>query len=174
MIKLKKRVVYLKPKFGQKTFACQLLVSLHVLLGIGAVFGGLGLIIDPSGELIKMPISLLAYSPFSSFLIPGVILLVVLGIAPMVAVYGLIKRKSWKLAEALNLFPERHWSWTLSLSIGFMLIAWIIIQVYFSKEAVIVHVVYVFLGLLIQAVTLLPSVQYYYSREYGDSLSESR
>ena len=41
-------------------FTSKLLISLHLLLGIGAVFGGMVLIIDPSGRLIKMPI-LVAY-----------------------------------------------------------------------------------------------------------------
>ncbi len=63
-------------------FTSKLLILLHLLLGLGAVFGGIMLVIDPSGELIKMPITLLENSPFNSFLIPGIILLVVLGVLP--------------------------------------------------------------------------------------------
>lgn len=158
-----KRVIKVKIESGRRPFACKLLIFLQVVLGIGAVFGGLGLVIDPSGELIKMPISILDYSPFSNFLIPGIILLVMLGILPLVVSYGLIRKTPWKLADKLNLFSEKHWTWAYSLFIGFILIIWITIQMYLIKQIIAAHVVYIFLGLLIQATTLLPSVQDYYS-----------
>lgn len=153
----------MKVESGRRSLACKLLIFLQVVLGIGAIFGGLGLVIDPSGELIKMPISLLEYSPFSNFLIPGIILLVMLGILPLVVSYGLIRKPHWELVTKLNLFPEKHWAWTYSLYIGFILIIWITVQVYLIKQIAMVHVVYIFLGLIIQATTLLPSVQNYYS-----------
>ena len=148
---------------GRRSFACKLHIFLQVVLGTGAMFGGLGLVIDPSGELIKMPISLLENSPFSNFLMPGIILLVMLGILPLVVSYALIRKRQWELANKLNLFPEKHWAWTCSLYIGFILIIWITVQVYLIKLIAMVHVVYIFLGLIIQATTLLPSVQNYYS-----------
>lgn len=135
---------------------------MHIILGIGAIFGGLGLVIDPSGVLIKMPISILEYSPFENFLIPGIILLVMLGILPLIVSYGLIRKRQWKVIDRFNLFPEKHWSWTLSLYIGFILIIWITVQVYFISQIALVHEVYIFLGLIIQATTLLPSVQEHY------------
>ena len=146
----------------KKPFTCKLLIFLHIVLGIGAIFGGLGLVIDPSGELIKMPIYLLEYSPFENFLIPGLILLVMLGILPLIVSYGLIRKRHWKVADRFNIFPEKHWSWTLSLYIGFILIIWITVQVYVIRQIALVHEVYIFLGLIIQATTLLPSVQEHY------------
>ncbi len=53
---------------NRKPFTCKLLILLHLLLGVGAVFGGLVLVIDPCGGLIKMPVFLLENSPFSNFL----------------------------------------------------------------------------------------------------------
>lgn len=144
-------------------FAGKLLIFLQVVLGLGAIFGGMVLIIDPSGELIKMPITLLEHSPFSNFLIPGIILLVMLGILPLVVTYGLIRNQPRELANRLNLFPEKHWAWTYSLYIGFILIIWIAVEAYFIRDFAAVHLGYVFLALLIQAITLLPSVQSYYS-----------
>lgn len=144
-------------------FAGKLLIFLQVVLGLGAIFGGMVLIIDPSGELIKMPITLLEHSPFSNFLIPGIILLVMLGILPLVVTYGLIRNQPRELANRLNLFPEKHWAWTYSLYIGFILIIWITVEAYFIRDFAAVHLGYVFLALLIQAITLLPSVQSYYS-----------
>lgn len=152
----------MKNDIAEKPIACKLLIFLHLLLGIGAVCGGLALALDPSGGLIKMPITLLDPSPFNNFLIPGIILLVMLGIIPLIISYALITKRHWKAADTLNVFPGMHWSWAFSLYIGFALIIWITLQVYFIKQIAFIHVFYVFLGLLIQATTLLPSVQKYY------------
>lgn len=143
-------------------FTSKLLILLHLLLGIGAVFGGMVLIIDPSGELIKMPITLLGNSPFNSFLIPGIILLVVLGVLPLIVSFALVTKRQLKIANRLNLFADMHWAWTYSIYISFALIIWITIETFFIQHVAIIHVVYIFLGLTIQAVTILPSVKKYY------------
>jgi len=61
-----------------------ILMALLAFLGLGAIGGGGVLIISPDGTLIGMPIPMLDHSPFESFLLPGIILLSVLGI---VAIY---------------------------------------------------------------------------------------
>jgi len=147
---------------NKKPFTCKLLIFMHILLGVGAVFGGLVLIIDPSGGILKMPMTLLEYSPFNNFLIPGIILFTVLGIVPLIISYSLITRCYSNVANRFNLFTEMHWSWAYSLYIGFALIIWITIEGFFMKQLAAIHVVYIFLGLAIQAVTMLPSVQKYY------------
>lgn len=93
-----------------KNAACYILYALHLLLGIGAVFGGTALVLDPSGRQLGVPISILETSPFTNFLIPGFILLIVLGIGPLLICYALIKRTDWKVANKLNVFKDTHWS----------------------------------------------------------------
>ena len=58
---------------------------LEVLLSIGALGGGLVLMIAPRGEIMPLPLSALAGSPFDTYLVPGVILFSVLGLGPLVA-----------------------------------------------------------------------------------------
>lgn len=147
---------------NKKPLPCKLLIFMHILLGIGAVFGGLVFILDPSGGLLKMPLTLLENSPFNNFLIPGIILFVILGIVPLIISYALMTKPDGKGANRFNLFHERHWSWAYSLYIGFALIIWITVQCLFLEQMVAIHGVYIFLGLIIQAVTVLPSVQTYY------------
>jgi hypothetical protein len=60
-------------------------IVLEVLLGIGALGGGLVLIVAPRGEIMPLPLSALAGSPFETYLGPGLILFTVLGIGPLVA-----------------------------------------------------------------------------------------
>jgi len=60
-------------------------VVLEVLLSIGALGGGLVLMIAPRGEIMPLPLSALAGSPFDTYLVPGLILFGVLGLGPLVA-----------------------------------------------------------------------------------------
>jgi hypothetical protein len=65
-------------------FAAASLV-LEVVLSIGALGGGLVLIVAPRGEIMPLPLSALAGSPFETYLGPGLILFTVLGLGPLIA-----------------------------------------------------------------------------------------
>jgi hypothetical protein len=60
-------------------------VVLELVLGVGALGGGLVLIVAPRGEIMPLPLSALAGSPFDTYLVPGLILFGVLGLGPMSA-----------------------------------------------------------------------------------------
>jgi hypothetical protein len=60
-------------------------IALEVLLAIGALGGGLVLVVAPRGQIMPLPLSALAGSPFDTYLGPGLILFTVLGIGPLVA-----------------------------------------------------------------------------------------
>jgi hypothetical protein len=51
---------------------------LQLFIGLSAVGGGLGLVLEPNGSNLGMPLEMLKYSPFSDFLIPGIVLLILL------------------------------------------------------------------------------------------------
>lgn len=146
----------------RKSFACYLLIFLHVFLGIGAIFGGSLLMFSPDGSILSMPLEMLENSPFNNFFIPGLILFVGLGILPIITAIYLISEKSLKIAEKLSLYKETHWSWNISLYIGFILIIWIIIQLYIIQGVAFIHVFYIFLGIAIQSITLHPTVKAHY------------
>ncbi|WP_340021020.1 hypothetical protein MHI24_18630 [Paenibacillus sp. FSL K6-1096] len=139
-----------------------MLYVLLAFLSLGAIGGGLSLLADPSGELMGMPASGMVRSPFGSFLIPGLLLLVVFGLFPLAVMYGLHKQPPWKRAYALTPFKELHASWSFSLYIGFGQVIWIMVQTYLWNMVNITHVIYMSLGLLIQILTLLPGVQRYF------------
>lgn len=46
-------------------------IFLLLFNGIGALYGGGLLVIDPSGAKIQLPLSYLHYSPFTDYLIPA-------------------------------------------------------------------------------------------------------
>ena len=140
------------------------LIILLGFLGLGAIYGGGTLIISPSGELLGMPLSLLEHSPFNSFLVPGIILFSVLGIAPCLLIIALLKKPEKKFAERLNFFKDMHWSWSYSIYTGFALIIWIQIEMLFLQAVEWIHVFYVFLAVAIIFVVLLPQVRILYKK----------
>lgn len=68
------------------------IVSVVMLLfnGIGAFYGGLGLITDPTGDKIQLAQHYLNNTPFSNYLIPGIILLVVNGVFSFITIGSII------------------------------------------------------------------------------------
>ncbi|MNO45815.1 hypothetical protein D3C76_360920 [compost metagenome] len=148
--------------FIEAPFAVKLLILLHAALGLGAIFGGGALIVDPTGEMLGMPIDMMKVDIFPNFLIPGIILLIVLGIGPLAVMVELVLQRGCKFGEKLNALKPMHWSWTFSLYTAFGLLIWIMVQMYILETVAIVHLVYVGWALAIQIVTLLPSVREYY------------
>jgi hypothetical protein len=59
--------------------------ALEVVLSVGALAGGLILMLAPRGEILPLPLSALAGSPFDTYFVPGLILFGVLGFGPLVA-----------------------------------------------------------------------------------------
>lgn len=139
-----------------------LLYILMCILGLGAIAGGLSLIISPSGELMKIPLYLLEKSPFNNFLIPGIILFVVLGIFPIALVFALVKKPESKFAEAFNFFKDMYWAWSYSIYIAFALIIWIQLQMVFIQAISGLHTIYMFFAIVIIFVALQPSIRSYY------------
>ena len=140
------------------------LIGLHFFLAVGALGGGVIFIIDPSGGLAGMSTTLLEGSFLRNYLIPGLILVGILGILPIITALGLIKKWDCPMLESLNIYKDKHWSWTFSLYIGFILIIWITIQVFIIRTLAMLQFIFIFLGMIIQFVTLLPSVQRKYMK----------
>lgn len=83
--------------------------------GIGALYGGMSLITDPTGDRLKLSGSFLEHTPFDSYLIPGIILFCVNGIFSFVALASvLFKLKK----EAIFVLAQ-----------GILLSGWIIVQI---------------------------------------------
>ena len=135
-------------------------------LSLGAIGGGGVLIISPSGELIGMPLTELKHSPFTSFLIPGIVLFSVLGLGPLLLIIALLKKPASRLAEHINIFKDMHWSWTFSIYIGCILIGWIQIQMIFLQSIHWLHTFYMFYAVAIIIIALLPQVRILYKRDY--------
>jgi hypothetical protein len=136
-----------------------ILIALLGFLSLGAIYGGIVLIISPDGSFFKMPSDLLGNSPFKSFLIPGIILLTTFGIFPIFVIYGLIKKPESIILNKLNLLYDYHFAWTFAVYIGIGQIIWINFQTLIFNSVDIIHTIYSSLGIIIICIALLPQTR---------------
>ena len=144
-----------------------LLVFWLGFLSLGALGGGGALVISPAGRLLRMPLSLLTASPFRDFLVPGLVLFTVLGVAPGLLAVALVKKPPSRQAERLNCFGDMHWAWTGSIYVAFALIGWLQLEMIFIRAATWLHAFYMGLALAILLVALLPKVRRLYQKSGG-------
>ncbi|MCB2199497.1 hypothetical protein KQI63_08835 [bacterium] len=93
-------------------------VALLVLLGFQAlsgIGGGVYLVADPSGAAIGFPEGMLDGAVFKDYLIPGLILLLVLGVFPTVVTLAVWRRQAW--------------AWFGSGATGIALVIWILVEI---------------------------------------------
>ena len=147
------------------TTARNILISLLLFLGLSAICGGGALIISPSGKLLGgLPLSILADSPFSDFLIPGIILFTILGLAPSFIAYVLIKKPANKIAEYFNLFKDMYWGWTYSIYAAFALIIWIQVETIYIQGVSWLQTFYMLYSIPLIIAALLPQVRIIYKK----------
>ena len=103
--------------------------------GISALFGGGSLVLDPSGASMEMPLDWLAGTPFSSYLIPGLILFLVLGAGSIAAAIATVRK--------VNNYP------LLVSLIGLALVIWIIVQIIMIQQLHWLQALYGGIGLIL-------------------------
>lgn len=127
---------------GVKAVLVALLVQ-----GVSGVVGGLGLVLDPSGASLGIPVDWLEGSAFSDYLIPGLILLLVLGVGPLVALVA-----AWR---------QRPWAWHATVSVGVALVVWLAVEIvtigYHPRPPL--QLTYGLLALAILVLAALPSAR---------------
>ena len=116
-----------------------------LFLGISAIGGGGQFLLDPTGDIIGMPGDVLADSPFADFLLPGLILFTVLGLFPLVVLYGL--------------YTQHRWAWPGVIMVGIALIVWIVVQGLIIGFGHWLQWLYLSLGFVLILLAWLPSVR---------------
>jgi hypothetical protein len=101
---------------------------LLLVLGLGAVGGGLAMIFGLGGESF-LPDEYLDDLPLvDSWLVPGLILFVGFGLGSLVALYGLLRRPRWDGLGWLERATGHHWAWIATILIGLGHMVWIGIE----------------------------------------------
>lgn len=121
-----------------------LLAALCGFVALTAVLNGLALALRPNGSLVGQSLSELAPTPFASFLVPGLVLAICVGVPNAVAAYRAWRDEPsatvsafvagsvlliWTLAE-MFLLREAHWR-----ELGYFAIAFAILVEAFRRRA---------------------------------------
>ncbi len=111
----------------------RILLGLHLFIGIGGMFGGLAAILNPHNPM-GMSVDDLVNFPFSSFLIPGILLFAVIGLGNVVS--------------GLTLLSKCKYQGYISSIFSWGLVIWIIVQCIMLSAVVFLHILFFGLGLV--------------------------
>jgi hypothetical protein len=116
------------------------LFVLHVIVGIGAMAGGWAAISNPQAPL-GADIAMLNNSPFSNFLIPGIILFGVIGLG--------------NIFSAITMCLKSRFQGYISSVFSWALVIWIIVQCIMINAVVFLHVLFFAIGLVQAALAMI-------------------
>ena len=116
------------------------LAALEVLIGVGGLYGGAAMLRNPQTPM-GVTTGLLTGGPFHTFTGPGVLLLALLGITPLLLAVALLARVRGAVA--------------LSAAFGTGTMAWIVVQWLLLSDHLWLQPAVFCTGLLITAVALL-------------------
>lgn len=109
------------------------LFILHLFVGIGAIAGGSMAILNPYTPG-GMSTDALNHSPFSNFLIPGIILFTVIGLGNL-------------FSSMTFLFKSKYQGYISSV-FSWALVIWIVVQCIMLRTIVYLHVIFFIIGIV--------------------------
>ncbi len=112
----------------KRPFEVWLLIVLMFFLGIGALISGPMLFAAPDGHLLQWTPKMLEGTPFTNYVIPGIILFLLVGVYQVVVGYSLLRLPGWQWPNALNPYKRYHWAWSASWAMGIILLIWVIAE----------------------------------------------
>ncbi|HCA43451.1 MAG TPA: hypothetical protein DEP28_09400 [Bacteroidetes bacterium] len=110
-------------------------ITLLLINGMSAMGGGILLVARPNGQILRLSTDLLAHSPFSDFLIPGLVLIFFNGLSSLVLA----------IITIVNSKPSPYFI----IAQGIFLTLWIIIQVLMIRTFDTLQIIFGLIGLLI-------------------------
>nr|WP_319474229.1 hypothetical protein [uncultured Sphaerochaeta sp.] len=108
-----------------------LLLLIHVFVGFGALAGGYACLVDPVTPL-GATTDMLQGSPFSNFLIPGIVLFGLFGFGNLFSIILLLRQ-------------SKYFGYVAGL-LGGSMIVWIVVQALIIKTVVFLHVLFFTIG----------------------------
>lgn len=134
------------------------LLVLLIFLGLGGLVGGASMLIDPTGRLLGMD-GVLPLLPVSTYILPGLFLVTVMGLAPLLLFYCLAFPR--KLGDRRS---RQHWAVVGSLCLGLTLAVWLFVQGILIGFRWPIQYVTAVNGALIILLALSPKVRRHFER----------
>jgi hypothetical protein len=111
----------------RRPIAVWFLAFFLLFLAVGGLYGGVTMLLDPSGGALQMA-EVLPSLPVPDYTLPGLFLLLVMGAVPLLLAYGLLARPAWAWAEPMSRVGRHHWSWSCTVALGLVLAVWLLVQ----------------------------------------------
>ena len=111
----------------------RLIFALHAIVGIGGMAGGLATILNPQAPL-GAPVEMLKNSPFSNFLIPGIILFTIIGFGNFIS--------------AITILFKSRFQGYISSVFSWALVIWIVVQCIMIRSIAFLHILFFIIGLV--------------------------
>lgn len=112
-----------------------LVLVLLFLLGVSAIYGGLLLTFDPSGNAIQLPSQWITDTIFGNYLIPGLALLCILGVGSLFIATLLIKKYEY--------------AYLLTAAQGAAVLFWLFVQIISIRQYFFLQTVFAIIGLIL-------------------------
>lgn len=137
-----------------------LIFILFILATGGGLYGGITMLMDPTGNLLGVA-DTLPLLPVSNFILPGIFLTVVMGLFPLTLIYGLIARPNWPWVDSFFKWSKYVWPWTATIALVVILYVWLAIEGFLMGFFPITTITAV-IGILILLFAFVPSVRKFY------------
>lgn len=108
-------------------------IVLLFFTAVTAIYGGLCLMIDPSGTRMQLPASFINNTPFTDFYFPGMILFLALGLMSLIVAISVFS--DWKCCRLLVGMQ------------GVTILGWIIVQIAMLKVIFWLQFIYIAVGM---------------------------
>lgn len=142
----------------RRPFTLYLLLFFLLFLAFGGLYGGVAMLTDPEGGSLAMD-SLLPLLPVANFILPGLFLLLVMGLAPLLLSYGLLMQPTRTVTV-----NGRYWAWVGTVGLALILAVWLVVQGVLIGFQWPIQYVTAVNGLLILLLAFTPGVRNYYAR----------
>ena len=147
----------------KRPIALWILIFWLVFLAFGGLYGGIAMLLDPSGGSLQMT-EVLSLLPVSNYVLPGLFLLFIMGLLPLFLIYGLLARPNWAWLESFFRQIEYHWAWIGTVILGVVLAIWLIVEGVMIGFKWAIQYVTAVNGLFILFFVFFPSVRKFYKK----------
>jgi hypothetical protein len=145
----------------KRPLALWILVFFLLFLSFGGFYGGITMLLDPSGASLQMD-EVLNLLPVPDYTLPGLFLLLVMGLAPLALIFGLLARPDWPWLQSLFRQTKSYWAWGGTVLLALILLLWLTVQALLIGFKWPIQYVTAANGLLILLFAFLPSVRKHY------------
>ncbi len=142
-----------------------ILVFWLVFLALGGFYGGIAMLLDPTGGALQMAEVLPSlYVP--NYILPGLFLFFIMGLYPLLLVYALVKRPHWSAVESFMSHFKYYWAWIGTVVLGIVLVVWLIVQGILIGFNWTIQYVTAITGLCILIFAFAPPVERFYRKDH--------